>query len=840
MDAAGFLRAAINSPDYRGQVTEARRLPARPARYGQVQPPLPEALADALRADGIEQLYVHQAQAVEAVRAGRHVVVVTGTASGKTLCYNVPVLETFLSAPEARALYLFPTKALAQDQLKTLRRYNERIPDLGLDAGAYDGDTPQSRRRALREKARIILTNPDMLHSGILPFHSRWAHFFASLRYVVVDELHTYRGIFGSNVALLLRRLRRICRHYGTEPIFICSSATIGNPKEHAETLTGLPMTVIDDDGSPCGAKYFVLWNPPVIDPGLGLRRGSAQEAERLMTTLIARYQAPTIAFVRARRTAELLYRYVRETLEKQAPRLAAKVRSYRSGYLPEERRQLEKMLFSGELMGVTSTNALELGIDIGSLEACLIVGYPGTIASTWQQAGRAGRKSDESLAVLIASSQPVDQYLVNHPEYFFGRRHEDAVTDPHNPFVLAAHLRCALQELPLDASDLEYFGPDMPAIVRILADVGEATEIGGRWYWSGPEYPAGDINLRNADPTTYTIEDVTCGKPRVLGTTDEWNAFTSLHTEAIYLHDGETYFVENLDLQRRVATVRAQETDYFTVGVERSEIRMIAREEAWTEEPAERWQKGLGPAQVTSLVYMFRKIKFYSSDSLGFGTLSLPPHELYTEAAYVAPPKSLLAALRKAGLQPEEGMLGAANAMAGVLPALVMCDPADIGAVKDSANLGTPAIFIYDRFEGGVGYARRVFERMDEVLAAALELVENCPCASGCPSCVGAPEPVPLPEDIDTRGALPDKAAAVALLRGMVRGEYPMPRPTAIEEPIPEAVETAPELEFPEVKRAPGPAEPLPEGRLPAHLEEEIRKRLARWRVDRKRPRSG
>jgi len=840
MDAAGFLQAIINSPDYHGQVTEARRLPARPARYAEVSPPLPTALADALREDGIERLYTHQAQAIQAIRAGRHVVVVTGTASGKTLCYNVPVLETFLSNPHAKALYLFPTKALAQDQLKTLRRYDERIPDLGLDAGTYDGDTPQSRRRALREKARIILTNPDMLHSGILPFHSRWAHFFSSLRYVVVDELHTYRGIFGSNVALLLRRLRRICRHYGSAPIFICSSATIGNPKEHAEALTGLPMTVVDDDGSPCGAKYFVLWNPPIIDRSLGLRRSASQEAERLMAFLIAHYSAPTIAFTRARRTAELLYRYVRETLEKQAPRLAAKVRSYRGGYLPEERRELERMLFSGELMGVMSTNALELGIDIGSLEACLVVGYPGSIASTWQQAGRAGRKSDESLAVLIASSQPVDQYMVTHPDYFFGQRHEDVITDARNPFVLAAHLRCALQELPLDAGDLEYFGPDTPGIVRILADVGEATEISGRWYWSGPEYPAGDINLRNADPNTYTIEDVSSGKPRVIGTTDEWNAFTSLHTEAIYLHEGETYFVENLDLERRVATVRAQETDYFTVGVDRAEIRMIRQGDAWTEQKAERWQKGLGPAQVTSLVYMFRKIKFYGSDSLGFGGLNLPPHQLYTEAAYVAPPRNLLRALREAGLQPEEGMLGAANAIAGVLPALVMCDPADIGAVKDSANLATPAIFIYDRFEGGVGYARRVFERMDEVLAAALELVENCPCQKGCPSCVGAPEPVPLPEDIDTRGALPDKAAALAVLRGMVRGEYPQPRPALPKEvpaAAPERIE-APEL--PEMKCVPEPAEPLPEGRLPAHIEEEIRKRLAQWRVDRKRPRQG
>ncbi len=834
MDADRFLLDITNRAEYRGQLAASVEIPAREARYASVTPALPEPLLAALRVDGIDELYAHQAEAIDHIRAGHNIVVVTTTASGKTLCYNTPVLETLLADPTRRALYLFPTKALAQDQLKTLQRYGDRVESLSLNCGTYDGDTPQAKRRTLRDKANILLTNPDMLHSGILPNHARWAHFFSSLSYVVIDELHSYRGVFGSNVAMLIRRLRRLCRHYDADPIFICCSATIGNPKEHAEALTGVEMQVVDDDGSPAGAKKFVLWNPPIVDKELGVRRSPNLEAQWLMTTLIADYQAPTIAFMRARMTAELLYRFVREALDRISPRLANMVRSYRGGYLPEDRREIERRLFSGELLGVISTNALELGIDIGSLDAALIVGYPGSICSTWQQAGRAGRRKDQSLAMLIARGVPTDQFLAMHPGYFFGRSHERAVIDPQNAFVLAGHLRCALQEFPVDGSDLEFFGPLTSSLVRLLQDEGEAKEIAGRWHWHGNEYPAGDINLRNADTNNYVIQDATDGGARVIGMMDEWSAFILLHDEAVYLHDGDTYFVQKLDLEKRIAFVEKRELDYYTVAVDKTTIHLLDDEnEPRRERPVGNAKAGLGPAQVSALVYMFRKIKFYQQDSIGYGNLALPVHELLTEAAYLAPHAAILRAVRDAGGQPEDGLLGVSNAVSGVLPALVMCDSSDLGSVVDAANLGAPAIFLFDRFPGGIGYAQKAFEHLEDVLEAALELVESCPCEKGCPSCVGVPlPPAPRYEDIDSRGAVPDKAAALAILRGILGkdlGELP-------------AAEPAPDW-LPDLLDEPGevveaPAEPLPDVRLPVYVEKEIRKRLKLWRVNRgKRP---
>jgi DEAD/DEAH box helicase domain-containing protein len=836
MDADRFLLDVTHRPEYRGQIAASVDLPPREARYASVTPDLPEPLLAALRADGIERLYTHQAQAVDAVRAGRNIVVVTTTASGKTLCYNTPVLETLLADPSRRALYLFPTKALAQDQLKTLQRYGQEVSGLSLNCGTYDGDTPQSKRRTLREKANILLSNPDMLHSGILPNHARWAHFFANLRYVVVDELHTYRGIFGSNVALLLRRLRRICRHYDADPVFICCSGTIGNPQEHAEALTGVDMQVLDDDGSPSGAKKFVLWNPPITDAELGVRRSPNLEAQWLMTLLIAEYQAPTIAFMRARMTAELLYRFVREQLDRISPRLATKVRSYRGGYLPEDRREIERQLFSGELLGVISTNALELGIDIGSLDAALIVGYPGSIASTWQQAGRAGRRADQSLAMLIARGVPTDQFLASHPGYFFGRSHERAVIDPQNAFVLAGHLRCALQEYPVDGGDLAFFGPLTSSLVRLLEDEGEAKERGGRWYWHGPSYPAGDINLRNADANNYVIQDATDGGARIIGMVDEWSAFVLLHDEAVYLHDGDTYFVQKLDLEKRVAFVEKRDLDYYTVAVDKTTIHLVDDEnDPRRERPVGNSRAGLSPAEVSTLVYMFRKIKFYQQDSIGYGNLALPVHELLTEAAFIAPTAAVLKAVRDGGRQPEEGLLGVSNALSGVLPALVMCDASDVGTVVDATNLGAPAVFLFDRFPGGVGYAQKAFEHMEQVLEAALELVETCPCEKGCPSCVGVPlPPAPRYEDIDSRGGVPDKMAALAILRGILGRDMGDLTPG-------EAAEIRAAAPLPTVLDEPGaiapePVQPLPDVRLPVYVEKEIRKRLKLWRVNRSR----
>ena len=830
MDVTKFVKSIVNDRHYRGQIVHAEELPAREATFGELAEPLMPAMAEILRQDGVEQLYTHQVAAVEASRRGEHVVVVTSTASGKTLCYNVPVLETILREPNARAIYLFPTKALAQDQLKTLKRYRELDPELPIVAGTYDGDTPQELRRLLRDDGNVVLTNPDMLHSGILPQHARWAHFLESLRFVVVDEVHTYRGIFGSNVANVLRRIRRVCAHYGASPQFICCSATIGNPKEHAEGVTGLPMTLVDNDGSPRGKKQFLLWNPPYIDDSKLARRSPNVEAERLMCDLIEKYHVQTIAFVRARTTAEILYRYVQEELQHRNQRLAKVVRAYRGGYLPSERREIERQLFSGELMGVTSTNALELGIDIGSLDACIMVGYPGSIASAWQQAGRAGRKQSESLAVLIASENPIDQYLMRRPEYFFAQPHERAVIDPHNPYILYGHVRCATQELPVTGADVEHFGEYLGGMMQILAESQEAQEIGGKWYWRGKSYPAGDVNLRAMDDRNYVIHNSDTQK--AIGEMDEFSAFNLLHTEAIYIHDGETYFVDRLDLRERVAYVRKVTLDYFTMSVDRTEIQLLNE----PDEPPRRteWrisEVGHGPARVTELVYMFRKIKFNDADSIGFGNLDLPPLVLDTEAFWLAPPRHVLQKVRLYGRRPEDGLLGVANAMAGVLPAHVMCDPRDIGAVLDSGNLATPAVFVYDKFPGGVGYAERTYEIVEDVAQSALELIRECGCEEGCPSCVGSPLPTyDAAGDVDTRGKIPDKEAALCILHDILQLEAYTPKPPGEMYALRQQGQVP--VRLPEVGGDPvAEVVPLEIRALPEQVEARLRRRLGRKR---------
>ncbi|MDI9583301.1 MAG: DEAD/DEAH box helicase [Acidobacteriota bacterium] len=823
MDVERFLSEIRSGRHYGNQIVWVEQLPAREARFADLPRPLSEPVAEALAAEGIQRLYTHQAAAVNAAREGDSLVVVTSTASGKTLCYNVPVLEALLEDPTTRALYLFPTKALAQDQLKTLKRYREARPDLPISAGTYDGDTPRDLRKQLRDEGNIILTNPDMLHSGILPNHARWAHFLQALRFVVIDEVHAYRGIFGSNVANVIRRLRRICRHYGADPVFICCSATIGNPAEHAGAIVGRPMRLVDDDGSPRGRKRFVLWNPPYVDAARLSRRSANSEAQWLMCDLIERYRVQTIAFVRARTTAEILYRYVQDELEHRSRRLANVVRAYRGGYLPSERREIERRLFEGELMGVTTTNALELGIDIGSLDACLMVGYPGSIASTWQQAGRAGRKQDDSVAILIAREDPIDQYLMQHPEYFFDQTHEEAIIVQENPYILYGHARCATQELPVTGDDVEFFGEYLGGIMQIILDRREVQEINGRWFWRGPAYPAGDVSLRSADEHNYVIQELDSGK--VIGEMDEWGAFTQLHSEAIYMHDGETYFVEELNLTQRIAYVRKRDIDYFTMSVDKTSIKLV-------EDPDEppvtsRWrisEIGNGPAEVTDLVYMFRKIKFYESDSIGFGNLDLPAIDLDTVAFWLMPPRHVLEKVREYGRIPDEGLLGISNAMAGVLPAYVMCDPADIGSVVDSSNLSSPAIFIYDRFPGGVGYSERLFEIVEQVVTAALDLITRCGCDEGCPSCVGSPLPPYEPGggEIDTRGKIPDKEAAMCILHDLLQREPYEPKPPGRMYQLRQSAAGP----APEAAPAHNP-QPLEIRRLPEKIEARLRRRL-------------
>lgn len=765
MTITEFLKKLTLDRDYDGQIAHVETVPAREAVYGVLAEPIPGVLAEALAKTGVERLYSHQVDAIEAIRAGENVVIVTSTASGKTLCYDIPVIERLLEEPDAKALFLYPTKALAQDQLKGLLRLAELDPELTalIRTGTYDGDTTRHTRRKLRDEANIILSNPDMLHAGVLPYHPKWNRFFKDLRYVVIDEIHTYRGIFGSNVGNVIRRLRRVCEHYGSSPQFICSSATIANPRELAESMTGLPVRVVDNDGSPRGTKYFVLWNPPFLDIAQMERRSTNVEGHTLMAKLIADgFQ--TIAFGRARVVAELVYRYAKDTLRRMRPEYADKIKPYRGGYLPEERREIERQLFSGELMGVASTNALELGIDVGSLDAAIIVGFPGTIASTWQQAGRAGRASDESVAFLVGYNDPIDQYLMRHGEYFFEQNPENAVIDPENRYILSKHLRAAAFELPLRDTDEELFGPLTEPIVHILEDLGELSDVEGRRYWSSTDHPARQAGLRTISDDTFTIVDA-ADHNTVIGVVDAISAPELVYPEAVYLHEGETYFVRELDTEQKIAYVEKREVDYYTQPVLESSIRIVE------ERKAREWAGNrvfFGDATVTWLTSAFKKIKFYQLDSIGWCNLDLPPQHLETGALWFIPDPDVMDEVRAAGLNPVEGLVGVRNIAISVLPLFSMCDRRDIGGIVDSSNTGLPTMFIYDRFEGGLGFAERGYNRIDELLRGCLELVSECGCEDGCPSCVGLPILRPaIHQDPDAGGAwpIPDKESARLLL---------------------------------------------------------------------------
>lgn len=774
MDVKRFLNTLTAARDYQDQIGLVRELPGREAIFGQVDPPLPEEIQRILTLMGIERLYVHQAEALEGARQGEHLVVVTGTASGKSLCYQLPVLECFYAEPKTRALFLYPTKALAQDQLKGWLRLTEHLA-LQPVAGTYDGDTAVSLRKRLRDNGNFILTNPDMLHQGILPKHPAWSDFLGHLKFIVIDELHSYRGIFGSNVANVLRRLLRACRHYGSRPVIIGTSATINNPLQHAEELTGCRMRLIDQDGAPRGRKFFVFWNPPYLDTTKTERKSANSEGAKLMTELL-KQGVPTIAFAKARVVTELIYRYVQDQLERERPTLARKLRAYRGGYLPEERREIERQLFEGELLGVASTNALELGIDIGRLEACLIIGYPGTIASTWQQAGRVGRSNEDSVVFFIPHQNPIDQYLLRHPAYFFEQNPEAAVIDPENPHILLGHLRSAAFEAPLDAEACSTFGRYAPAVLELLSDAGEVRNIAGKWHWRTAGFPAGDVSLRTISENTFSIVDTGVLPPAVIGTLDELSAYQQIYTGAIYLHDGETYFVKEMNVLQKVSYVEKVDLDYYTQSITEVQITVtgIDLEESWRKAVT-----GFGGVNVMTKPYLFRKIKFGSRDSIGFGKIDLEPQTMFTNACWIIPPPSTLHLARDLGREPMEALLGIANVLTEVMPFWVMCDSGDIGSVVDLANHGAPSLFIYDKYPGGVGFAHRSFERMEAILTAAQELITSCPCQSGCPSCVGSPLP-PNPQldpDTSPKGRIPDKEGALVVLHDLLELEPYIPK---------------------------------------------------------------
>lgn len=789
MDAERFLYKVKRSRWYRDQIVHMEHREAKPARYADPEKPLAEPVREALASWGIQRLFSHQARAVDLLRAGRSVVVVTGTASGKTLCYQIPILEQWLDDGESTAFLLYPTKALAQDQLRSLERYQQRGDPFNFVAGTYDGDTPGDLRRRLRDKGHLILTNPDMLHQGILPNHGRWGRFLSHLKYIVLDELHSYRGVFGSHVANVLRRLKRIAAHYGARPVFVSSSATIANPKWLAEEVTGGEMDLIEEDGSPRGPKSFVLWNPPLLKGSQSDRHSPIGDASRLMTELITD-KVQTIAFTSTRLGAELVLRSVRDGLGRYGRRWQRAVSAYRGGYLPEERREIERKLAEGELLGVASTNALELGIDIGSLDASLLVGYPGTIASWWQQSGRAGRREDGALVILVARNSPIDQYLLWRPENLLGRSPENAIVDRDNEFIVLGHLQSSLYELPFAREQASYFGPSAPELLEILEEEGDVKELEGKFYFSRTGFPAGDVSLRSASAVIYTIVDST-EEERVIGTMDEPSAFTQLHTHAVYLHGAETYFVLELDVDKKIARVERRETDYFTQAITTSKIVIDEVDEDEPEkEPWRGCETGHGDVTVTTVVPMFKKVKFYSRDSIGFEDLELPPQELETTAMWLAPTEKALQCVQEAGRATGEALIGIANLIVEVAPLFIMCDPSDIGALPDSSNLGKQVIFVYDRVPGGVGFSTRARELLGKIMQAALEVASKCPCETGCPSCVGAAVPRFAQTDLDsaTRGRIPDKEATLIVLHellGLEPYEPKFPPPTADAEPV-------------------------------------------------------
>ncbi len=671
------------------------------------------------------------------LRDGRHIVVVTPTASGKTLCYNLAVLQRILESPETRALYLFPTKALSQDQQSAL---NDSVifGELPIKIATYDGDTPDTLRASARETGQIIISNPDMLHAGILPNHPKWIKFWENLRYVVIDELHSYRGIFGSHVTNVIRRLKRVASFYGSEPQFVCSSATIGNPKELAEGVVGLPMSLIDQNGAPRGEKHLILYNPPLVDPVQGIRRGVVTESQKVALKLL-KGGVKTIVFARSRVRTELIASYIRKSLENvYTDNRRTRVESYRGGYLPTERRAIEKGLRNGEIHGVVSTTALELGIDIGGLDAAVLAGYPGSFASSWQQAGRAGRRSSVSLAVVVASSSPLDQYVITHPEYFLGAAPESAFVDPNNPFVVMDHLKCAVFELPFPEG--EGFPAPVDEYLSYLEEEGTIRKTRGRYYWADRSYPAEGISLRSATSDNVIIVDRTGGRDAVLGEMDRPSAKELLFDNAIYIHRGSQYVVTSLDLENRRAYVEATSVNYFTDALVKRDIKVLSEDRS---AGAVGCRQVVGDILVRTQVAKFKKLKFHSHENVGYGDIALPEEEMHTRSLALVFAPETVAGQSFAALPPGSGapvLARLGTVIKNVAPVYLLCDPRDIGVAERlrDPHFHHPSLYVFDSYPGGSGLSEALVGRLPDVLSAAADLVRRCPCHEGCPSCVG------------------------------------------------------------------------------------------------------
>jgi DEAD/DEAH box helicase domain-containing protein len=718
-------------------VRAVRRQAAKPGEFAEFPETLALSLRKALATRGIDRLYTHQAEAFSHAAAGRNVAIVTPTASGKTLCYNLPVLNGLLADTNARAMYLFPTKALAGDQLV---EFQKAVDAMGSDLRAftYDGDTPQDARRAIRERANVVFTNPDMLHSGVLPHHTKWAKAFENLRYVVIDELHYYRGVYGSHLANLLRRLKRVCEFYGSSPQFICCSATIANPKELAEALTGLSFELVERNGAPSGDKYVVFYNPPVVNRALGIRRSYLNETRRMAKELLDRGQQ-TLVFANSRLATEILLTYLKD----EYSGVNSCVRGYRGGYLPKERREIEGQLRDGDIRAVVATNALELGVDIGSLDAVVMAGYPGTIASTWQRAGRAGRRQTASLAVLVASSAPLDQYIIEHPEYFFDRPPEHAYVNPDNLEILLSHLKCAAFELPI--RDGERFGQhDSGELCRFLSDLKLLHHSGaapnGAWHWTSDTYPADAVSLRSVSSDNFVVVDVT-GDHEVIAEVSFTAALTTLYQKAIYLHDARQYQVERFDYEGRKAYVRRVDSDYFTDAIDYTQVKELEEVES---SPAGGIKIAHGDVRLNRQIVGFKKIKFYTMENVGAGNLSMPEQEMHTTAFWLHFPGEFLARFTDLSPADRQGGLVALGALLRTVGALcVMCDPRDLGVsitedIAGSLTAFEPNLYLYDNYPGGIGQSSALYKLAPRLLDGAAKLLAACPCEAGCPSCVG------------------------------------------------------------------------------------------------------
>ncbi|MEH7300615.1 DEAD/DEAH box helicase [Neobacillus drentensis] len=716
--------------DFKENIVTWHTIPEKPAQSVSLPDELNPVLKQSLKTKGIEQLYIHQKSAYEKTMGGKSIVAVTPTASGKTLCYNLPVLQSILQDPNSRALYLFPTKALAQDQKSEI---NEIIQAAGVNINSYtyDGDTPANIRQRVRQAGHVVITNPDMLHSAILPHHTKWVSLFENLKFIVIDELHTYRGVFGSHVANVIRRLKRICRYYGSNPVFICTSATIANPLELAEKLTEEKMCLIDNNGAPSGIKHFLFYNPPIVNKPLNIRRSATLEVRKIAGELL-KNKIQTIIFARSRVRVEIILTYLQELVKNQLGDKS--IMGYRGGYLPTERRKIEKGLRSGEIYGVVSTNALELGVDIGQLQVCIMTGYPGTISSAWQQAGRAGRRHGEALVIMVASSSPLDQYIIQNPAYFLEKSPETARINPDNLIILIDHMKCAAYELPFKAG--EQFGTvGTEELLEYLTEERVLYRNGDKWFWMNDSFPAHNISLRSASQENVIIVDQSdVANVKVIGEMDRFSAMTLLHDEAIYLHQGNQYQVEKLDWEEKKAFVREVDVDYFTDANLAVQLKVLEVDKLI---PLQQAEIGFGDVSVRAMATIFKKIKFETHENIGSGPIHLPEEELHTNAAWI----SLNRPLGEMGHERlEQGLIGTAHALRSIAPLFVMADPQDIHVIPQvkADHNEKPTIFFYDRYPGGIGLSEKLYTGMAKVFIETKNMINRCQCESGCPSCIG------------------------------------------------------------------------------------------------------